>query len=882
MGKNWSRKNKDKKSKKTGRDGDERRKKPVDPSKYGQERDPYALIEGGNYKMEAFYAYQGLHDHYLDEASGTFKKCETNEQKEAERQKWRTSLKSMLPASFRIGNDVDSDLRERLEKDLEEYVGKAIEIVIPPKGGDQLIEELGLKAEVKVVAPAKKIAYIPHAYQLSIDRKTLRSNKSLGTFHEWLKVQTAAGFVTRQETVSMIPPVVLAPKPTDIVLDMCAAPGSKTSQLLEIISLPVNPHDTEPTGCVVANDSDVKRAYMLVHQMRRINSPAIFITSCDAQFFPLMRDETYPTEGIFDRVLADVPCGGDGTTRKNPGVWKKWNQLGSYGLHTLQLAIALKGARLTKVGGHMVYSTCSMNPIENEAVVAELIRASEGCLELEDPRAGLPGLVARPGWSSWKILSEDKSRKQVKDYAKKNNDKMKKKRKEFEEKNKVENGEEENVEAAKNSEEAATKNEEPPTEDPEEAKKRQENEEAEAKEKYSVFTPFEPTSFDETDLKAHIDKTGLLEFQTFQDVPSILQRRVRQTCFPPTEEEAARFHLDKCLRVLPQDMDTGGFFVALLKKVAPMNARARGRFEALEKEVNSSGGAEDEDEDEEPKVKKVKINPEDTVDKSSGDDVRMDDSPENDTEGAASAKSTGSKKNLMTNKDGERAEVGKDDFVPIPDDIIEPLIDYYGLASESFKREKYMQRACSDAKVLYFLGSAVRGLIDQGIQERVTVVNSGLKGFVRNGKGNECEAMYRIAQEGVHFVAPHMTKRKIVANLEDFKLCLDPKNILLEVFSEEFAQQAKALSVGSFVVQLKGHEDDYIMKLVLSMWRCRGENVNCLVTQAEIDGMKSKLRSSRHEEEPSEEAKAEGGFINWVKSKLTSPAKKAKAEGGEE
>jgi 16S rRNA C967 or C1407 C5-methylase (RsmB/RsmF family) len=860
MGKRWSRKNKDRK---TGRDGDQRRKKPIDPSKYGQERDPYALIEGGNYKMEAFYAYQGLHDDYFDEASGTFKKCETNDQKEAERQKWRTSLKSMLPASFRIGNDVDSDLRERLEKDLEEYVGQKMEIVIPPKGGDQMIEKLGLKPEIKVVAPAKKISFIPHAYQLSIDRKTLRNNASLNTFHEWLKVQTAAGFVTRQETVSMIPPVVLAPKPTDIVLDMCAAPGSKTSQLLEIISLPVNPHDTEPTGCVVANDSDVKRAYMLVHQMRRINSPAIFITSCDAQFFPLLRDETYPTEGIFDRVLADVPCGGDGTTRKNPGVWKKWSQLSSYGLHTLQLGIALKGARLTKVGGHMVYSTCSQNPIENEAVVAELLRASEGSLELVDPRADLPGLLARPGWSTWKILSEDRSRKQMKDYQKKNNDKMKMKRKEFEDKNK----DEESGEAANTTQEDATKEEEPCSEDPEEAKKKQENDDFEAKEKYSVMTPFEPTSLDATDLKAHIDRTGLLEFQTFQDVPGHLQRRVRQTCFPPTEEEAAQLHLEKCLRVLPQDMDTGGFFVALLKKVAPMNTRARGRFEALEKEVNS-GGAEDDEEDEdgEPKVKKVKIDREDAVDASTGDDAQMDDSPENDTSAsgkatgdeAAVAASTGTKKNLMTDKDGKRADVGKDDFIPIPDDIIEPLIDYYGLSSESFKREKYMQRACSDAKVLYFLGSAVRGLIDKGIQERVTVVSSGLKGFVRNGTGNECEAKYRIAQEGVHFVAPHMTKRKLVANLEDFKKCLDPKNILLSVFSPEFAEQARALAVGSFVVQLKGHEDDYIRKLVLSMWRCRGDNVNCLVTQAEIDGMKSKLRSGVHKDEPAEEAMVEG------------------------
>ena len=93
---------------------------------------------------------------------------------------------------------------------------------------------------------------------------------------------------------------------------MCAAPGSKTSQLLEIVNLPTKEGDLEPTGCVVANDSDPKRAYMLVHQIKRINSPAVFVTSCDAQNFPLLRDENHPTEGIFDRVLCDVPCTGDG------------------------------------------------------------------------------------------------------------------------------------------------------------------------------------------------------------------------------------------------------------------------------------------------------------------------------------------------------------------------------------------------------------------------------------------------------------------------------------------------------------------------------------------------------------------------------------------
>eukprot|EP00978_Attheya_sp_CCMP212_P011426 scaffold28204_cov42-Attheya_sp.AAC.1 len=148
----------------------------------------------------------------------------------------------------------------------------------------------------------------------------------------------------------MIPAVVLNPSPTDSILDMCAAPGSKTCQLLECVSQ-VAPGDLEPRGFVVANDSDAKRAYMLVHQLRRMNSPAVFVTSCDAQFFPLLdKGNNSELEGTFDKVLCDVPCSGDGTVRKNPGIWKQWNQLGALALHPLQLGIALNGLRLTKVG----------------------------------------------------------------------------------------------------------------------------------------------------------------------------------------------------------------------------------------------------------------------------------------------------------------------------------------------------------------------------------------------------------------------------------------------------------------------------------------------------------------------------------------------------
>jgi hypothetical protein len=158
--------------------------------------------------------------------------------------------------------------------------------------------------------------------------------------------------------------------------------------------------------------------------------------------------------------------------------------------------------------------------------------------------------------------------------------------------------------------------------------------------------------------------------------------------------------------------------------------------------------------------------------------------------------------------------------------------------------------------VLYFMTRTIKSLvIDRGIQDKVTVVSSGLKGFTRNNK--DCEVGYRVAQEGVHFVAPHMRKRKISANLKDFEMCLSGPAVQIKDFSEEFAAKVRLQTVGSFVVTLEGYENDYIKKLIIVLWRCRSDSVNYLVTQTEIDGIKSKIRSiaKKNESEKKETGK---------------------------
>jgi 16S rRNA C967 or C1407 C5-methylase (RsmB/RsmF family) len=79
-------------------------------------------------------------------------------------------------------------------------------------------------------------------------------------------------------------------------------------------------------------------------------------------------------------------CHVPGTLRKNPLIWKRWAASGGNQLHALQLQICTKGVRLLQVGGRLAYSTCSMNPVENEAVVAGVLRTfGPGCVLRPNP-----------------------------------------------------------------------------------------------------------------------------------------------------------------------------------------------------------------------------------------------------------------------------------------------------------------------------------------------------------------------------------------------------------------------------------------------------------------------------------------------------------------
>ena len=79
------------------------------------------------------------------------------------------------------------------------------------------------------------------------------------------------------------------------------------------------------TGLLIANDIDSKRAFMLAHQAAKLNLPALYVTNNDARLFPNLKQGSERKNFQYDRILCDVPCSGDGTLRKNTGLWKSFH-----------------------------------------------------------------------------------------------------------------------------------------------------------------------------------------------------------------------------------------------------------------------------------------------------------------------------------------------------------------------------------------------------------------------------------------------------------------------------------------------------------------------------------------------------------------------------
>lgn len=192
------------------------------------------------------------------------------------------------------------------------------------------------------------------------------------------------GYFYIQEASSMIPPLILSPKEGEWVLDIAAAPGSKTTQMAQMM---------KNRGVIVANDISYERIKALSSNLDRLGVLNTVVTELDGYKLG------FYLEGMMDKVLVDAPCTALGTLHKSRDVvrWWSYNKVGK--LVRIQRGLILAGFKALKPEGKMVYSTCTLVPEENEGVVNFL-------LEREPDAELLPieieGLITKPGRSKWK------------------------------------------------------------------------------------------------------------------------------------------------------------------------------------------------------------------------------------------------------------------------------------------------------------------------------------------------------------------------------------------------------------------------------------------------------------------------------------------------
>ena len=161
------------------------------------------------------------------------------------------------------------------------------------------------------------------------------------------------GYFYVQEAASMLPPLVLDIK--DKILDMCAAPGSKTGQIAGMM---------KNKGLIIANDSNYLRLKALTLNLQRMGVANVVVTNIKGYFI----------KERFDSILLDAPCSGTGAIRKSPGTVEIYNPNMIRKLCADQKGLINNAFKILNKGGSLVYSTCSLEPEENEGVIDFLLK----------------------------------------------------------------------------------------------------------------------------------------------------------------------------------------------------------------------------------------------------------------------------------------------------------------------------------------------------------------------------------------------------------------------------------------------------------------------------------------------------------------------------
>ncbi|KAJ5167176.1 Multisite-specific tRNA:(cytosine-C(5))-methyltransferase [Penicillium canariense] len=759
---------------------------------------------------------------------------------EEEREQFWAAMQRDLPNSFRFTGSRGHALavQERLK-----------DFYIP--------EITSIKYEGELVEPPRPVSWYPDqlAWSMTTPKQVIRRHAPFASFQKFLVAETEVGNISRQEVVSMIPPLLIDIRPGMTVLDMCAAPGSKSAQLMEALHAgeedallqvakqvkegtagpePLGPEglndDGRTTGLLIANDSDYKRAHMLIHQMKRLSSPNLIVTNHDATMYPSIKLPPLPTaEGKrplnrylkFDRILADVPCSGDGTARKNVGVWKDWSPTNALGLYVTQARILVRALQMLKVGGRVVYSTCSMNPIENEAVIASAIERCGGAANVKilDCSQELPGLKRRPGLKSWKVMDREGR----------------------------------------------------------------------------IWSSWK----DVTEQREQESGNGLA--------------RLAEGMFAPTGE-TADLPLERCMRVYPHLQDTGGFFITVLEKTSEIKAKPensanvipllpRGSVAALAAELDSRNNEngepyqklealddlvpadkeaeleaaknatvaeathqppysvtldasqpaspvkrEGDELEEELPAKRTKLE--------NGSEVLVGDRPvhrpapsvEVEHADTPTDTTTPSQATPAPLAQGFKKKVVQEEpykYLDPNHEELQPIYNFFEL-SERFPRDRWMVRNAegNPTRTVYYTSALARDILTQNERSGIKFVHCGVKMFVKQDAQREHVCRWRIQTDGLKIIEPWLGDIRTVTLTQRETL----RRLLIEMFPkvnddgwkqlDEIGERVKDIPMGCSILRIEpsGKDDGLTERMVLPLWRSL-HSINLMLPKEERRAM---------------------------------------------
>ncbi|MBD3282676.1 NOL1/NOP2/sun family putative RNA methylase, partial [Candidatus Pacearchaeota archaeon] len=202
------------------------------------------------------------------------------------------------------------------------------------------------------------------------------------------------GYYYVQEITSMMPIIALQPKSSENFLDLCASPGSKTTQAAAFMN---------NRGSIIANDLSIKRIRILSANLERFGVTNTITTRHEGLE---LCNKLKKLKFQFDKILVDAPCSGEGNIRTSPRTFLEWSEPLLLSLSKKQKKLASAVLEILRPGGEMIYSTCTYSPEENELVIQHLLENNN----IEILPVKLP-IKTRPGITKWKNNNLDKKLK---------------------------------------------------------------------------------------------------------------------------------------------------------------------------------------------------------------------------------------------------------------------------------------------------------------------------------------------------------------------------------------------------------------------------------------------------------------------------------------